>query len=128
MRNSVLVRAILISIGCLCVVLGVVGLFVPMMPGVVFLLIAAWCFARSSDRFHDWLLNHRYLGPQIQAWHSGRGFERKLRRKILLIMWASMTLSMVLIGNAWAALGLVLCGSATTAYILKQPVYNETKG
>lgn len=124
LRKNVVLRMTLIAFGCLFVALGVIGLFVPMMPGVVFLILAAWCFARSSERFHDALLSHPKLGPLILAWQSGRGFQRQLRTRILLIMWVSMLVSMVLIANIWAAVGLVTCGICTSAYILKQPVYD----
>jgi hypothetical protein len=117
-------RLLMIVGGCLCVLLGVIGLFVPMMPGAVFLIIAAWLFARSSERFHQWLITHKRLGPIVNAWQSGRGFERALRRRILLLMWASMLLSSALIGKIWVAVLLATCGICTTAYILKQPVYD----
>jgi uncharacterized membrane protein YbaN (DUF454 family) len=117
-------RMLMITLGCVCVVLGVIGLFVPMMPGAVFLILAAWFFARSSERFHDWLLTHPRLGPIVLAWHDGRGFERKLRTRILALMWVSMIVSMLILGSIWIALLLVTCGAGTTAFILKQPVYD----
>jgi len=123
-RQNALVRYSLIACGSLFVLLGVIGLFVPMMPGAVFLILAAWCFARSSERFHEALLNHRYLGPQVKAWQGGRGFQRQLRTRILLVMWLSMTISMLLIAKLWVAFALISCGAATTLYILKQPVYD----
>ena len=124
LQKNIVVRVSLIATGCLCVVLGIIGLFVPMMPGAVFLILAAWCFARSSERFHDALLANRYLGPQIKAWQSGRGFQRQLRTRILIIMWLSMVLSVTLVAKLWFALFILCCGAATTAFILKQPVYD----
>jgi len=123
-KKNLILRYLLITAGCSFVLLGVIGLFVPMMPGVVFLILAAWCFARSSERFHAALLNHRYLGPQIHSWQSGKGFQRGLRTRILLIMWLSMVLSMLLIAKLWVCLVIASCGVATTLYILKQPVYD----
>lgn len=105
--------------------LGIIGLFVPMMPGAVFLIMAAWLFARSSERFHIALLNHRYIGPQIQAWQSGQGFERKLRRRILIVMWASMCITVALVGQFWVTMLILGCGAAVTVFILTRPVYDE---
>lgn len=68
--KNVVVRRVLFATGCLCVVLGVIGLILPMMPGTIFLIIAAWCFARSSPRFETWLLTHRYLGPTVVRWRE----------------------------------------------------------
>ncbi len=43
----------------------------PVIPGVPFLIVALWAFSRSSQRFHDWLINHRYLGPPVRRWREG---------------------------------------------------------
>lgn len=117
-------RALMITLGCVCVVLGVIGLFVPMMPGAVFLILAAWFFARSSEHFHDWLITHPRLGPIVLAWQGGRGFERRLRTRILLLMWGSMAISMAILASFWITVVVVCCGIGTTAFILKQPVYD----
>ncbi|QLC52125.1 YbaN family protein [Bartonella alsatica] len=59
-------------IGWAMIVLAVIGILLPIMPTVPFLLIASWCFARSSPRFHRWLKNHRFLGPPIKQWEEKR--------------------------------------------------------
>lgn len=61
--------------------LGLIGVVLPLLPTVPFMLLAAFCFARSSDRLHDWLLNHPTFGPSIQEWREG-GFINK-RAKVL---------------------------------------------
>ena len=79
----------LIGLGCACTALGVAGLFLPVMPGTVFLLIAAWAFSRSSERLHLWLYNHPRFGRSIRDWH--RHGLIPLRAKVLAI--AMMTAS-----------------------------------
>lgn len=65
-------RVLFIAFGWTCVGLGLVGLVLPVMPTTPFLLVAAWAFARSSERFHDWLVEHPRLGPPVRAWrHHG---------------------------------------------------------
>ena len=64
--KSDLLRWILICCGWCCIAAGVVGIFVPLLPTVPFLLLAAACFARSSERFHSWLLEHSHLGPLVR--------------------------------------------------------------
>ena len=59
-------KAILIFAGTLFVALGVLGIFLPLMPTTVFLLLAAYCYSHSSERFHTWLLNNRWLGGYIR--------------------------------------------------------------
>lgn len=122
MQNPVIKRLMMLA-GCLCVVLGVIGLIMPMMPGALFLFLAAWLFSRSSERFHQWLLDHNHLGPVVKAFESGEGMTRQLRRRILLIMWGSMLISMVIVAKLWVIVVITCCGAAATYYLFKQPVY-----
>jgi uncharacterized membrane protein YbaN (DUF454 family) len=54
--------------GTLCVIAGIIGVFVPLWPTTIFMILALWAFARSSPRLHNWLLTHRRFGPPLQAW------------------------------------------------------------
>ncbi|MFG1371163.1 YbaN family protein [Xanthobacter oligotrophicus] len=63
-------RKLLFAAGIVFLVIGAIGMVVPMLPGTVFLILAAWCFTRSSPRFEAWLLNHRYLGPGVVRWRD----------------------------------------------------------
>ena len=68
----VFVRYLLLAIGHVFLVVGVIGIFVPILPTTPFLLLAAWCYSLGSAAFEDWLLNHKYLGPPIVAWRTHR--------------------------------------------------------
>ena len=63
-------RKLLFGAGLVFLVIGAIGMVVPMLPGTVFLILAAWCFTRSSPQFEAWLLNHRYLGPGVARWRE----------------------------------------------------------
>ncbi|WP_297322668.1 YbaN family protein [uncultured Bartonella sp.] len=63
-------RVVYYIVGCLMIVLGIIGAVLPIMPTVPFLLVASWCFARSSPRFHNWLHNHKVFGPPIKQWEE----------------------------------------------------------
>lgn len=63
-------RIIYYIIGLLMIVLAIIGAILPIMPTVPFLLVASWCFARSSPRFHNWLHNHKVFGPPIKRWEE----------------------------------------------------------
>lgn len=76
-----MIRYVWVSLGLLCVFLGVVGLFLPFLPTAPFLLAAAFFFSRSSKRLHDWLLNHDHLGPPIRDWQEKRAIS--FRSKVL---------------------------------------------
>lgn len=65
--------------GCLAICLAAVGVVLPLLPTVPFLLLSAYCFARSSGRLHDWLLEHRTFGPPIAAWRESGAIGRRAK-------------------------------------------------
>jgi len=64
-----LTRAFWLGLGLVCVALGTIGIFLPLLPTTIFLIIAAYAFARSSERLHNWLLSNKIFGPLIKDWH-----------------------------------------------------------
>ena len=80
-------RIILIIIGWLAVVLGTLGVVLPVLPTTPFILLAAWCFARSSPRFHAWLLYRSWFGSYLRFWQKHHAMPRGVKpRAILLIL------------------------------------------
>lgn len=114
------------GVGWLCTGLGVAGIFIPLLPTVPLLLLAAACFARSSARYHAWLLDHPRLGPLIAAYRANDGIP--LRAKVLAIatLWLSISLSLF-VSSPPLGLRLVLLGlaAAVTLYLLRQPTRRE---
>ncbi|NOS36394.1 MAG: DUF454 family protein [Deltaproteobacteria bacterium] len=80
------VRALLIVIGTICMVTGVIGIVLPLLPTTPFLLLAAACYARSSDRFYNGLLANRYFGPPICEWRDSHTVSRKNKRNATIIV------------------------------------------
>lgn len=56
--------------GFVALAFGIAGVLLPLVPGTPFLILAAFCFSKSSQKFHDWLVNHKYLGPPIRSWNQ----------------------------------------------------------
>jgi hypothetical protein len=115
-------KYLLISLGWLSIALGTLGAFLPLLPTVPFMLLAGWCFARSSERFHQWLLNHRQFGPILRDWENNGSITRKVRNRALLTLWLSLFLSMWLIGKPWGYALLGTLGLCSSTYLLTRPV------
>ncbi|MBW2541236.1 MAG: YbaN family protein [Deltaproteobacteria bacterium] len=81
---SAVQKSILIAFGLLCVGLGVLGMFLPVLPTTPLLLLALACFARSSERLHGWLLSHGTFGPVLKNWHETRSMPRRAKVSALV--------------------------------------------
>ncbi len=88
-------RVLWIVAGLLFTGLGLAGLVLPLMPGTVCLIVAAFCFAQSSPRLHDWLVNHRHLGPLIHDWRVSGAISRPAKRAALAGMALSVAVAAV---------------------------------
>ena len=100
--RSRLLRYVLFAIGWLSVALGVIGIFLPVLPTTPFLLLAAACFARSSPRFYQWLVEHPRLGPWIRDYLDGNGIPLKGKVYAIGLMWLSIGVSCYLVPLPWA--------------------------
>ena len=85
-------RRLYIALGFLFLGLAVIGVILPVLPATPFLLVAAWFFAQSSEKWHSWLLNSRLFGPMIRNWEKNRCVSR--RTKIIAIT------SMIVVGGS----------------------------
>jgi uncharacterized membrane protein YbaN (DUF454 family) len=81
-----ILRGLLITAGSLSLVLGIIGIFVPLLPTTPFVLLAGWCFLRSSDRFYVWLLDHPTLGPGLKAWNEKKAIPVAAKRLAILTL------------------------------------------
>ena len=119
-------KALLVTVGTLSVGLGVLGIFLPLLPTTVFLLLAAACYARSSDRFYHWLINHRWLGSYIRNHYEGRGMRRRDKIITLIALWAGIgATAMLSVEAAWIRVVLAGIAIAVTAHVVKLKAYVE---
>lgn len=117
-------KAILIFCGTLCVGLGVLGMILPLMPTTVFLLLAAYCYSRSSDRFHTWLLSNRLFGKYITNYRAGHGISLRQKWSTTILLWASIGFSIWMMGGAfWTALILVAIALGVTVHLYMLKTY-----
>ena len=119
MALSSLKKWTLIIFGSIALGLGLLGIFLPLLPTTVFLLIAAACYARSSDRLYEWLLNHKWFGSYIRNWREHKALTRRTKISILFVLWFTLTISAVFaVEHIIIRLVLLIVGIGVTTFIL----------
>lgn len=119
-------KGLLVFAGSLSLSIGVLGIFVPGLPTTVFLLGAAACYVRSSDRLYNWLLQHRVFGTYINQYRKHKAMPLKSKVIALVMMWTMIGLSAgVFIGNNTVRLIVLLAGVIGTIAILMVKTLKE---
>ncbi|WCR55611.1 YbaN family protein [Bartonella clarridgeiae] len=109
-------------LGWAMIVLGFIGVVLPIMPTVPFLLVASWCFARSSPRFHHWLHNHRIFGSPIKQWEERKAIPPFIKIFAVVSMLGGFLSFLVLIHPAlWFALLVATILLMISFYIVTRP-------
>jgi uncharacterized membrane protein YbaN (DUF454 family) len=122
--SSRLFRALLIATGTICVALGVLGIFLPLLPTTVFLLMAAGCYARSSERFYQRLITNRFLGGYIRNHREGRGMRRRDKAVTVALLWIGIGATMIWTVTAhWLHLLLLAIAIGVTVHVVKLPSF-----
>ncbi len=88
-------KGLLIFAGTVFTALGIIGIFVPILPTTPFLLLAAACYLRSSRGLYNWLLNNRFLGAYVRNYLEGRGMPRKIKIATILLLWITIACSII---------------------------------
>ncbi len=115
-------RWLLVAGGSASLGLGVLGIFLPVLPTTPFLLLAAFCYARSSRRLYDWLLNTRRLGPYIRTWREKKAIPLSLKIWTLTLMTVFITVSAVFFVEAiWLRILLGVILVTVGIHILRIP-------
>lgn len=114
--------------GTLFVALGIIGIFLPVLPTTPFLLLAAACYARSSDRFYNGLMSNRVFGNYIRNYREGRGVPVKVKIVSITFLWASISISMLLVVfDILLRLILLVIAIAVTLHIASIRNYRKRK-
>ncbi len=117
-------RILLIASGTFFVALGVLGMFLPVLPTTPFLLLAAVCYARSSERFYHWLLTNRWFGEYIRNYREGRGIPLKQKVLTLVLLWLTIGYAALFVVSLWW-IKLILVGIAVgvTIHLVRMKTY-----
>lgn len=113
-------KTALIVLGSLSLVLGILGIVLPLLPTTPLLLLAAGCYLRSSDKLYETLINNRYLGSYIKNYQEKRAIPRKAKVLALSLLWLSIGSSIIFfISKTFVKVMLIIVASIVTIHILK---------
>lgn len=121
-------RNLLIVAGTLSFALGVLGIFLPLLPTTPFLLLAGACYARASTKFYNWLMNHRVLGGYIRDWRSNKGIPVRTKVLALSLMAICFGISAVLVVKSlYPRIGFLSIGVLVAIYIIRLPTRRQSE-
>ncbi|MCL1936027.1 MAG: YbaN family protein [Defluviitaleaceae bacterium] len=120
------------TIGILSVIMGYIGIFVPVWPTTVFVIIASIMFTKANPKMYNWLLNSRALGPYLQNYHNKIGIAMPYKIRTVWVMISGMIFSATLINNTWIKIMLAIISIAVGLHVFliktRQPYRNEKMG
>ena len=114
-------RAVLLVVGTASLVIGVVGIVLPVLPTTPFLLVTAACYARASTRLYGWLLGQKSLGPIIAEWRRSRSLPPGVKTRALVVVAVTFTVSVILVDALAVRLILVATGAILAAFLYRIP-------
>ena len=128
LKKQKVLRALLIAAGTVCLCLGAVGIFMPILPTTPFLLLSAACYLRSSERMHKWLLDNRWFGEYIKNYQAGRGIPLKTKILALTVLWLTILFSTIFVVNEILIAQIVLLAIATgvSIHLIRLPTFKKT--
>ena len=101
--------------------LGIIGIFLPLLPTTPFLILAAFAFERSSERLHNWLINHPRLGPPIETWRRYGAISWRAKMLAMTMIIAVFALSLILDVEGWVLAVQAVVLTAVSVFILSRP-------
>lgn len=118
-------KYILIMTGWLAVALGTLGVVLPLLPTTPFILLAAWCFARSSPRFHHWLMYRSWFGGYLRYWQRYRAMPPGAKPRAVVFILITFAVSLWLVQMTWVRVLLLLILGALLLFMWRIPVVDE---
>ncbi len=112
-------KYLLIGLGCLAVFAATLGVFLPLIPTVPFLLLATYCFSRSSARMQVWLFNNRLLGPYLRNYLERKGLTRRQLYSSLASLWIGMSIAIFIAPVTAVKWGLAAIGVAVSIHLIR---------
>ena len=127
LAGSLWLRGVLFAAGSLCLVLGLLGMFLPLLPTTPLLLVAAACYARASRKVYSWLLSTRICGPIIREWRETRSVPARPKWTAVILVFVAFSLSVLLVPNCvYGYVTLFVLGSGLIVFLAALPTRPRT--
>lgn len=117
--NNTFKRHFFNTLGFLCIGLAVIGIILPVMPTTIFVILAAYFFAKGSKRFHDWLLQNKVFGTYLSNYRDGKGMSIGSKIFSISFLWVGIVFSILMIDSVWIRVVLLAIAIAVTIHIYK---------
>lgn len=117
LASAAWVRYLYIAAGWISLALGIIGVVTPILPTTPFILLSGYCFARGSERFHTWIMAHRYFGPMIRAFRDEKRIPLKAKVLATVMIVVTMTATALVVKKVFAIVGMASVGVAVVTYI-----------
>jgi len=120
-------KPLLLTVGTISLVLGAIGIFLPILPTTPFLLLSAACYLRSSERMYNWLLGNRWFGKYIKNYREGRGIPLKTKIIAVTVLWVGILYSTIMVVNEFlvAQLALLIIAIGVSIHLVRLPTFKK---
>jgi uncharacterized membrane protein YbaN (DUF454 family) len=121
-----IIRSIYIIVGTIALIIGAIGLFLPVIPTTPLVLLAAACYYRGSDRLHTWILNSRWFGETIKNFHEGKGLNRSTKARAISMMWIMILISAwFFVSSLFIRVAIICVAIGVTIYLVRLPTLEK---
>jgi len=120
--SNPILRALVFLLGIICLVIGIPGVVLPIVPGFPLLLVAAYLFSKSSVRYYNWLMNHKTFGPLIRDYNAGQGIPLRVKLTAVLTLWIAVSISVLyFIPVDYGKIAFIVIAAIVSWHILSLP-------
>jgi len=127
MKSTSLKKYLFIVAGSICLVLGLIGIFIPVLPTTPFLLLTSFCYLRGSTKLYKWLIHHRIIGAYIYNYLIYKAVKKSVKIGSIIFLWCSLGISIFVVDNLKVDIILSIIGLAVSVHLLKLKTIEEIK-
>jgi uncharacterized protein len=121
-----LIKWLLIFAGSFFLIIGIIGIFLPLLPTTPFLVLAAACYAKSSKRFYNWLINNKWFGSYIKNYRAGKGISLKSKLYTISLLWVTILFSaFIIVKILWIKFILIIIAILVTIHVFTIKTYKK---